>query len=134
MAFTGFGEVAERLRRSTVVVRGGQGSGGSGVVYSADGLIVTNAHVLSGRRASIELWDGRQLDADVTQIDRSCDLAALRASSKGLLAAMLSDSGRVRAGELVLAIGNPFGFVGALSTGDVHAVWPLPGLGAARWV
>ena len=134
MAFTGFGEVAERLRRSTVVVRGGQGSGGSGVVYSADGLIVTNAHVLSGRRASIELWDGRQLDADVTQIDRSCDLAALRASSKGLLAAMLSDSGRVRAGELVLAIGNPFGFVGALSTGVVHAVGPLPGLGAASWV
>jgi len=134
MAFTGFGEVAERLRRSTVVVRGGQGSGGSGVVYSADGSIVTNAHVLSGRRTSIELWDGRQLDADVTQIDRSCDLAALRASSKGLLAAMLSDSGRVRAGELVLAIGNPFGFVGALSTGVVHAVGPLPGLGAASWV
>jgi serine protease Do len=97
-------------------------------------LIVTSAHVLRGRRASIQLWDGRQLDADITQIDRARDLASLRVLSKGLPAAALGDSGRLRAGELVLAIGNPLGFVGALSTGVVHAVGPLPGLPAGSWV
>jgi len=134
MAFTDFGEVAERLRRSTVVVRDGARGGGSGVVCSTDGLIVTNAHVLGGRRASIQLWDGRELDAPITRTDRSRDLAALQVSSKGLAAAVLADSTRVRAGELALAIGNPLGFVGALSTGVIHAVGPLPGLGAASWV
>jgi serine protease Do len=134
MALSGFGEVAERLRRSTVVVRGGQRGGGSGVICAADGLIVTTAHVLGGPRASVELWDGRDLDASVTQVDRSRDLAALRVSSKGLPAAVLADSSRVRAGELALAIGNPLGFVGALSTGVIHAVGPLPGLDAASWV
>ena len=114
MDFTGFGEVAERLRRSTVVVRGESGGGGSGVVCSADGLIVTNAHVLGGRRSSIQLWDGRELEADIRQMDRSRDLAALRVSSQGLPAAVLADSTCVRAGELALAIGNPMGFVGAL--------------------
>src|SRR5215470_19812691 len=121
MAFTGFGEVAERLRRSTVVVRGSTRGGGSGVICSGDGLIVTNAHVLSGRGASIQLWDGRELDADIRQMDRSRDLAALQISSKGLPAAVLADSTRVRAGELALAVGNPLGFVGALSTGVIHA-------------
>jgi serine protease Do len=134
MAFAGFGEVAERLRRSTVVVRGGARGGGSGVICSADGLVVTNAHVLGGRRASVQLWDGREFEADITQIDRSRDLAALRVSPKGLPAAALADSTRVRAGELALAIGNPLGFVGALSTGVIHTVGPLPGLGAASWV
>src|SRR5215831_6866032 len=134
MDFTGFGEVAERLRRSTVVVRGGSRGGGSGVVCYADGLIVTNAHVLGGRRASIQLWDGRELEADIRQMDRSRDLAALQVSSQGLPAAVLADSTRVRAGELALAIGNPMGFVGALSTGVIHGVGPLPGLGAASWV
>ena len=134
MAFAGFGEVAERLRRSTVVVVGGSRGGGSGVVCSADGLIVTNAHVLGGRHASIQLWDGRELEADIRQMDRSRDLALLQVSSQGLPAAILADSTRVRAGELALAIGNPMGFVGALSTGVIHGVGPLPGLGATSWV
>ena len=134
MTITGFGEVAERLRRSTVVVRGHARGGGSGVICSGDGLIVTNAHVLGNRSASVQLWDGRELVADIARMDRSCDLAALRVPAAGLSAATLSDSSRVRAGELALAIGNPLGFVGALSTGVIHAVGRLPGLGAAVWV
>ena len=134
MAVTGLGEVAERLRRSTVVVRGRARAGGSGVICSGDGLIVTNAHVLGERRASVELWDGRELVADIARMDRSRDLAALRVPVAGLSAAALADSSGIRRGELALAIGNPLGFVGALSTGVIHAVGPLPGLGAPAWV
>jgi serine protease Do len=115
-------------------VRGHARGGGSGVICSGDGLIVTNAHVLGGRRASVQLWDGRELVADIARMDRSRDLAALRVPAAGLSAATLADSSRSRAGELALAIGNPLGFIGALSTGVVHAVGPLPGLGAAAWV
>lgn len=134
MTVTGLGEVAERLRRSTVVVRGHARAGGSGVICSGDGLIVTNSHVLGERRASVQLWDGRELVADIARMDRSRDLAALRVPAAGLSAATLADSSRIRAGELALAIGNPLGFVGALSTGVIHAVGPLPGLGAPTWV
>jgi serine protease Do len=134
MTFAGFGEVAERLRRSTVVVRGSHRVGGSGVICATDGLVVTNAHVLSDRRASVQLWDGREFNTDIAQVDRSRDLAALLVATKNLPAAMLADSSQVRAGELALAIGNPLGFVGALSTGVIHAVGPLPGFGAASWV
>jgi len=134
MAFIGFGEVAERLRRSTVVVRAGNRNAGSGVICSAEGLIVTNAHVLGGRHASVQLWDGRELAAKLTRLNRSSDLAALRVPAASLPAAVLADSSQVRAGELALAIGNPLGFVGALSSGLIHAVGPLPGLGAGKWV
>ena len=63
----GFGEVAERLRRSTVQVhsRAGRGSG-SGVVWSSDGLVITNAHVARSADLEVELWDGRRLPARMT--------------------------------------------------------------------
>jgi serine protease Do len=134
MPFTGFGEVAERLRRSTVVVRGSLRGGGSGVIVSGDGLIATNAHVLNRRRISVQLWDGRELEASIVRMDRLRDLAALRIWAADPPAAVLADSSQVRAGELALAVGNPLGFVGALSTGVIHAVGPLPGLGSTSWV
>src|SRR5450432_4128635 len=81
----GFGEIAERLRRSTVQVfpHGHGKGGGSGVVWSSEGLIVTNAHVARGsfgaaREAEVELWDGRRFPARVTARDTRRDLATLR--------------------------------------------------------
>ena len=140
MAFAAFGEVAERLRRSTVLIHSGSdgsrsGSGsGSGVICSDSGLIVTNAHVIRGSHACVQLWDGREFEAQVTERDHSRDLAALRISAQGLPRVSIADSSRIRAGELALAIGNPLGFVGALSTGVVHAVGPVRGLGPCSWV
>jgi serine protease Do len=134
MIIRGLGEIAERVRRSTVLVQpGGRGSG-SGVVWSGDGLIITNAHVMSGPRARISLWDGREFSAAVTARDERRDLAALRIFASELPAATSRDSSEVRAGEIVLAVGNPFGFLGALTTGVVHAVGPLRGLGTRNWV
>src|SRR5437016_8368144 len=138
MASTVIGEIAERLRRSTVLIHGGprrQRSGtGSGVIWSESGLIVTNAHVVPGSRACVQLWDGREFEAQVTERDLLRDLAALRISERGLSSVSAADSSRLREGELAFAIGNPMGFVGALSTGVVHAVGPVRGLGPSTWV
>jgi serine protease Do len=129
-----FGEVAERLRRTTVGLRAKASGGGSGVIWSDSGLIVTNAHVIHGTHAFVQLWDGREPEAQVSERDHSRDLAAWRISTQGLPPVSVADSSRIRAGELALAIGNPLGFVGALSTGVVHAVGPVRGLGPSVWV
>jgi serine protease Do len=134
MAVTGFGEIAEKLRRSTVVIHpGGRGSG-SGVIWTSDGTIITNAHVARGTQISLQLWDGREFDATVASRDPHRDLAALRIDATNLPSAVVADSSQVRPGELAIAIGNPLGFVGALTTGVVHGVGPLRGLGSQSWV
>ena len=107
MTQAGFGEVAEALRRTTVQVRSSGRGFGSGVILSADGLIVTNAHVVRSSHAQVKLWDGRTLEAVVTSRDLARDLAALLASGSDLPAATLADSSKARVGELVLAVGNP---------------------------
>ena len=128
----GFGEVAERLRRSTVQVqqaRGRNQGGGSGIIWSGDGLIITNAHVAHGAHAKVSLWDGSAYDASVLNRDTRRDLASLKIHASGLPAATPGNSSALRVGELVIAVGNPFGFIGALTTGVVHS---LPG--RQRWV
>lgn len=131
----GLGEIAERLRRSTVqVFIGEQRGAGSGVVWSVDGLILTNAHVARASGARVELWDGRRFDAPVVARDPRCDLATLRIPAEGLEAATPGDSGSLRPGELVMAIGNPLGFAGALSMGVVHSIGALPGVGRQPWI
>jgi serine protease Do len=134
MNIRGLGETAERVRRFTVLVQpGGRGSG-SGVLWSSDGLIVTNAHVTRGPRAQVSLWDGREFAAEVAARDPRRDLAVLRIAASDLTAASSRDSSEVRAGEIALAVGNPLGFLGALTTGIVHAVGPLRELGSRNWV
>jgi serine protease Do len=134
MTQAGFGEVAEALRRTTVQVSSSGRGFGSGVILSADGLIVTNAHVVRSSHAQVKLWDGRTLEAVVTSRDLARDLAALLASGSDLPAATLADSSKARVGELVLAVGNPLGFVGALSTGIIHAAGSVRGLGMNSWL
>jgi len=134
MAIPGFGEIAEQLRRATVLIRtGGRGSG-SGVIWTSDGVIVTNAHVARSETLGVQLWDGRELQAAVTSRDPRRDLAALRIEARGLPAATPADSSRLRAGELAIAIGNPMGFVGALTTGVIHSAGPIRGAGSMEWV
>jgi serine protease Do len=134
MNIPGLGEVGERVRRYTVLVQpDGRGSG-SGVVWSNDGLIVTNAHVARGSRMEVSLWDGREFKAEVTARDPRRDLAALRIGATGLNAATAANSSKIRAGEVAIAVGNPFGFLGAMTMGVVHGVGPLRGLGGRSWL
>ena len=113
----GFGEIAERLRRSTVRV-----GGGSGVVWSADGIILTNAHVARTPEIAVELWDGRRFQARLAERDPRRDLATVRIAATSLEPAAAGDSSALRPGELVIAVGNPLGFSGALSTGVIHSI------------
>jgi len=133
----GFGEVAEKLRRSTVQVVSGarraQGTG-SGVIWTSDGAVITNAHVATSDAARVQLWDGRSVDARVTVRDVRVDLAVLKLDATGLPAIAWRDPTFLRPGELVLAVGNPLGFVGALTTGVVHASGAVRGLGRRRWI
>jgi len=134
MAIAGFGQIAEQLRRSTVLIHAGGRGNGSGVIWSSEGVIVTNAHVVHGSNVGVQLWDGREFDASVTARDPRRDLAALRISANSLPAACPADSSQLRPGELAIAIGNPLGFVGALTTGVIHAIGPLRALGSQTWV
>ena len=133
-AVPGFGEIAEQLRRSTVLIHSGGRGSGSGVIWSSDGLLVTNAHVVHGSRPTVQLWDGREFEAATQSRDPRRDLAQLRIEAANLPAATAADSSQVRPGELAIAIGNPMGFVGALATGVIHGVGPLRRLGSEPWV
>src|ERR1700682_6384923 len=105
MSGEGFGEVAERLRRSTVqVIERGRGAG-SGIIWDSGGLIVTNAHVARSSRTRVELWDGRSFEGEVIARDTSRDLATVRIPASKLPAAIAGDSDSVRPGELVMAVG-----------------------------
>ena len=134
MAIRDFGEIAEKLRRSTVLVLPGQRGNGSGVIWSADGVIVTNAHVAHASQMRVQLWDGREFDAALLSRDTRRDLAELRIKAADLHAVTAADSSQVRPGELAIAVGNPLGFVGALTTGVIHAVGPLARFSSQPWV
>jgi serine protease Do len=135
MPFPVPGRIAEFLRRATVQIRAAgeevQGSG-SGIVLMA-GQIVTNAHVATGGDVTIEAWDGESRKARVVRRDAQSDLALLAAEGLDAPAAALAN-GEPKPGAAVIAVGNPMGFVGAVSTGFVHAVGSLRGLGGRRWV
>lgn len=132
----GWAEVAERLRRATVqVFSEGHRGGGSGVLWGAGGLVVTNAHVARSREALVELWDGSQCRAPVVARDPKRDLAALRiVGAPAVEVAAVGDSAALRPGELVIAIGSPMGFAGALAVGVVHSIGPVGGMGRQTWI
>jgi serine protease Do len=131
------GEIAERLRRSTVHIRkpGRRGgSAGSGIIWRGDGAIVTNAHVVDdGKDLSVELWDGRSLPAEMQGADGGRDLAQLKVAAAGLPSLEFRDT-PARAGEVAIAIGNPLGFTGALTRGVVRGFGAVSGLGGRSWV
>jgi len=125
-------DVAERLTPSVGSlrvarrVRGGRllDGGGSSVVITPDGFMLTSAHVVArtagtGRASFV---DGRELEFEVVGTDALSDLAVLRADSRDLVPTTLGDAERLRVGQLVVAIGNPHGFGGSVTAGVVSAL------------
>jgi S1-C subfamily serine protease len=117
-------KVADALRPAVVNLRSGRGRGeGSGILFTPDGLLLTNHHVVRGSdRVRIRLSDGRELAGQVAGNDPWTDLAVVRADASGLPHAPLGDSARLRVGQLVVAIGSPFGFESTLTAGVISAL------------
>ncbi|UUS34820.1 trypsin-like peptidase domain-containing protein [Streptomyces changanensis] len=119
--------VARAVSPSIVEIRAAGTAGsstGSGVIITADGEVVTNNHVVSGAsEVTVRLSDGRTHTADVVGTDPDKDLALLKLrGAKGLKPAVLGDSGSVRVGEQVVAIGSPEGLTGTVTSGIVSAL------------
>jgi serine protease Do len=128
-------QMIDDVQRSVVQVRSGGRGIGAGVIWPGDGLVLTNHHVISGGRSRgnirVALHNGRTLDADVVKSGRRLDLALLRLEGDhgDLPTAPAGDSDALRVGELVYAIGHPWGRVGAVSAGIVGGVGELRGQG-----
>jgi serine protease Do len=124
--------IAERLSPSVANlrvarrVRGGRVAtgGGSGVVITPDGFMLTSAHVVDGTDGQVEasFVDGRAVTARVVGADPLSDLAVLRSEADDLVPATLGDAETLRVGQLVVAIGNPNGFAGSVTAGVVSAL------------
>jgi serine protease Do len=116
--------LAERSRAAVVQVAGRGRGGGAGVIWSANGRVLTNAHVVAGVGGAVRvrLADGRELPAQVLAADRRLDLALLRVEAHDLPAAPKGDSARLRVGELVFAIGHPWGQPHVLTAGIVSGL------------
>ncbi len=100
-----------------------QTGAGSGVLIAPDGYILTNDHVVhSAQQLSATLTSGTTLPATIVGVDPATDLAVIRADGSGLPYATLGESGLLRVGQLIIAIGNPFGFQSTVSTGVVSAL------------
>jgi S1-C subfamily serine protease len=104
---------------------------GSGVIVSADGIIVTNNHVVAGRmtrngtevlpRVQVRLYDGQKVEAKVLGTDVRSDLAVLKIEAKNLQPIELGSSSSLEVGEWVMAVGNPLGFDNTVSVGVVSS-------------
>ena len=122
--------VVEEVGPAVVSIRTSANSSGvsrngaaSGVVIAQDGFILTNSHVVRGARGiTVSMASGEQYEASLVGEDPDTDLAVLRVSATGLPAAPLGDSGQLKPGQVVVAIGNPLGLQATVTGGVVSAL------------
>jgi serine protease Do len=121
-------DLIDRVRPSVVQIRSGGRGNGTGVIWRANGAILTNDHVVAHAdgRIQVLLPDGRTLDANVGERNPDLDLALLEVAADDLPAAVVADSSRLRVGELVFAVGHPWGQPWVVTAGIVSGLGELP--------
>jgi serine protease Do len=136
---TSLSEVAQRVQRSLVVVLDGRQGAGAGVVWRGTGYIVTNHHVVAHRRGffgprgrrgrqvseqtlTVTLADGRELPARVIASEPELDLALLKVEAGNLAPALVADSRGLQVGQIVLAVGHPWGQRNAVTAGIISGL------------
>lgn len=115
-------QITQEVRRSLVTVRGHRHGAGAGMIWSKDGMILTNAHVANHRSPQVILPDGTTLTGRLLVRDEEVDLALIQVDGRDLPVLSPAPRGHVRVGEIVFAIGHPWGQPGYVTAGVVSAV------------
>ena len=126
-------DVVRQTRNSLVRITNGHSGAGAGTIWSSEGLIITNAHVVQRASPSVVLPDGRSLPARVLAHDPQRDLALLSVKAGGLTPMALGEPHQLRPGEIVFAVGHPWGVARAATAGIVIGLGgDMPEMSAAR--
>jgi serine protease Do len=126
-----FTPIYQRARQSLVVVHNGRRGAGAGIVWRSGGVIVTNYHVIHRGNPRITLLDGSEFQTRVIAQAREFDLAVLKVelpeeSDSHLMAAPVANANKLRVGQLVMAVGHPWGQIGAVSVGVISGLGKIP--------
>lgn len=117
------GDLTPHVAALQVSGPGGRGGAGSAVVFTGDGLLLTNAHVVAQARSGVAVFgDGTESAVDVVGADPLSDLAVVRARTAMPEPAVLGDAATLRVGQLVVAVGNPLGLAGSVTAGVVSGL------------
>ncbi len=114
--------VIQTVQQSVVRVGNGRRGFGAGTIWHGDGLILTNAHVVQRQAPEVTLADGRSFPSQLLAYDETLDLAALYIAAHNLPTVELGHSSQLKTGDWVIAIGHPWGVIGAAAAGTVIAV------------
>jgi serine protease Do len=114
--------LVQRVQRSLVVVHNGRMGAGAGVAWRPGGYLITNSHVIARGRPRVTLPDGQELPARIIAQEAEIDLALLQVEAPGLPPAQIADARSLRVGDLLLAVGHPWGQRGYVTAGIVSAL------------
>ncbi len=123
-----------RVKDSLVIVQGHRFGAGAGIIWRDDGIILTNNHAVNRRAPRVFLPDGREFQGQVLAKDPERDLAVLKIEAGGLPAAPVADHNGMRVGQLVFAVGHPWGQKGYVTSGIISAIQKVQTRGSQQEV